>query len=242
MDRKIVNATTGEGKGNYLALTHTTYISNRLPPPYRTNCLHYETANFRSQKHCWNECVLKKSLDGLDMIPCAANFKLNSQTLEKYSNLNIDYKMHYTPKRTHLDSTKKIMLGCEELCSRLNCFEQVFVTKVVGRSAMVKLAFDLYLPDSPDVITNYIAKIELIEYAIFVLSCFGFWLGFSPLMVLLDSKFFKEKVETKGDLKIARVTPNPRIFLSTMVTHHQHFTDTSVTMMFILYFNNSNLR
>lgn len=64
------NSTTGFGDKQHLKLAMKSLTIERLESPY-SNCVNYEP-QFRSRKHCFNECVLKRGIEELGIIPLSA--------------------------------------------------------------------------------------------------------------------------------------------------------------------------
>lgn len=180
---RLINFTTGEGMSNNIATTHQMYKSRRLPP-YPTRCLDYETIQGKSQKHCLSECLMNKSTDSLNAIPFSVEM-----TSDRFRNspIVVANKQMYANK-TYVNAQQAIDALCAQICHRPNCEEEIFVIKMSSSGKNFNLKFDVNASDAPIIVCNFIPVFSFLEFAILVLSCFGFWIGISPLSILLDNK------------------------------------------------------
>lgn len=173
--------------GNNIALTYSSYISKRLPPPYKTQCFDYRFLKFDSQKHCLQTCYLNNSLALKSPMP---GFVMISADKIRHHNLSIvmsSQRTNLTLRRLH----DQISATCDQKCSRSDCYEQELVAKLVKRDASYFPTLDFFVPDSPSIVSTYVPKLDFIQFTILGLSCIAFWLGFSPLTFILARQFFK---------------------------------------------------
>lgn len=55
------------------------------------------------------------------------------------------------------------------------------------------------MAETPDIVTNYVARICPVDYAVYILSSFSFWFGFSALGFLVQNPFIKKPIEAASN-------------------------------------------
>jgi len=90
---------------------------------------------------------------------------------------------------------------CRLKCSQPDCIVEDFSPKVIQSEKLVCGGFELYATNEPDVITEFKEKTSFVDYITMLLSCIGFWFGFSPLFFLRDVDIISIIMSTKDGTK-----------------------------------------
>lgn len=174
--------------------------STLLGPPYSTECFNYKAVGLESQAHCYENCVLSTSdsnniwstmiftRNDLDSKPIAAmvsNYDCQKEIVE----------------HDQFNDTCDLMIRkeCRRICGHKDCIKEIFEVKIEGVMYIVDdepiIQIKVISPNSLSSIITYIPQISAVDYITYVLSCLSFWLGVSPLQLLLqfDYEYVKQK-------------------------------------------------
>lgn len=133
-------------------LSYSTSLRTLLPPPYDTNCCNYAKDGFKSQFHCFTECIRNKTME--------KNFLLNHYLIDeektKQFNLSIFPYARIKDKETldrYVEKNRKNYLGsdgfflesvfyanqveegCKKSRGKLDCFSEVITTTPIPLTA-----------------------------------------------------------------------------------------------------------
>lgn len=181
------NDTSGIGDNNYVTLTYSTFKGELIEYPYQTNCFNYLRWGYESRNHCYDKCVLDRFVAKFQELPFSVLSRNASLPLMNF----LDIK-----KRNVLEIIER---NCSTLCKRPDCSITHHVPQVMMTSPMHsnEIGFELYVSVEPDITTEFIPLLTFVDFATFVMSCVGFWLGFSPL-IFLGSYQMKNKPRNVG--------------------------------------------
>lgn len=109
---------------------------------------------------------------------------------------------------SNLSSTQQtIAETCEKVCSRVDCNEQIYLLNVLSKMESEQLVFTLNKGENVAIIINYIPRLNVIDFAVYILSTISFWFGFSALAFLTDNpirSFFSTNQSRRDAAKIRR--------------------------------------
>lgn len=188
-----------DNSDNSYIYKYTHYERELLPPPYATNCCDYKTqTQFDSQQDCIDNCKIKKFIEQVNYLP---DFTLISKPF--------DYPIFSPFGYAHNESLKgitdQIKRDCKQLCNMKDCYISTFVPYLSKRltvnsaNGQKQLIFSIAVPNQPKFTCIYTPIMHLTDYAIYLISCVSFWLGFSPLFALLwlHAIYFGQKRQKK---------------------------------------------
>jgi len=164
-------------KANVFVFTYKFIQTTRLESPYETKCSYYDG---ESQPTCFRKCLINKTLQAFDKIPFTEMIKehgdYSKNLLEKQ--IISDFDMS---NQTYFEQLRAFEQQCkDEECRNVDCEQRLYLTgleaKIVDESEE-NLTFRVNLPSSPNYYLKYQPMLELEEYAVYVLGCFGIWLG-----------------------------------------------------------------
>lgn len=170
---RFYNSETGDGRYNWFTMTYFLVKSTLLPKPYPTECVDWREFGHLDSEDCTQKCLVKHSLEKFGRYPYVA-----------YVDQPID---HPILTRQHLLNASvnrflyRFEKWCTNRCRQLGCKLSYTITRVTRDPDNEVLTFNILVPQLPNyIITNY-PRLPLIEYFIYVLSCFGTWFGLSVL-------------------------------------------------------------
>ena len=168
-------------------MTYSTIELELLKYPFSTDCLNYEDVEFESQGDCVDTCQMAKlvSLNNMQFFGSVATRSVDREMLSQ-EDLEFD-------NGTLVKDLWNINQKCMQECRRPNCKNTIYMTKFI-RSEQIEARFNLvkfrlYVANEPVVVTKVKEKLSLTEFLIYILSCFGIWLGMSfySLAKLIES-------------------------------------------------------
>ena len=171
-------------------VTHTKIISQILPPPFKSQCRTYSHSGYESQDECFNDCVLRKSINYTnrvldDMLITGAFAQKKLLFRHHHPNLDNDFDK-WTQK-------------CESLCSQTDCTRVDFFPRLSGWRTKDLSYFCVYLvvPGEPDIESIMVPAVTLIDVITFISGCVSFWFGlafYTSLSALLPVTVITEKL------------------------------------------------
>lgn len=158
-----------------ISLTYQLYQTYLLPPPYNTECYNYTApgSKWKSQAHCFETCFNETVYNV---------FGLDSSSIPTFE--PSDHRRF----RAWLPEYRQYEDGCRKKCPMKDCQYNDFIPAILSAGDSFWPEFRLHATNHPVVRQTAVAKMDLTEYVTFVLSCVSFWLGFSPLDLLLQAK------------------------------------------------------
>lgn len=148
--------------------------TTKLPPPYITACQSYSTRTngkrYRDSAHCFFDCITRKVTKIFGKASLANHwFEGNDMKLLTFEDFtDYDFNIKYG----------KILSDCQKLCPSNDC-ENIITYTVTYNAAHVSPVAYVSFPNQPSFFIDYGIKIKLLDTIIFILSCCGFWFGFS---------------------------------------------------------------
>lgn len=183
--RKITDNSTGLGARNFITLSYSVYKSTLMKYPYKTNCIDYEDREFESQFQCIDSCVTKEYESRLTFNPFTTLTRDPAATVP-----NITQVANSFDDVTFIDEL------CNDKCKEPDCKSVLFVPKIVGTTESEDFEYELYLSVDPVISTKLKPEINIIDFVTYILSCIGFWFGFSPLVFIGSFKVAHKNVIT----------------------------------------------
>lgn len=160
---------------NYMAIGTTLRIIKRLGYPHKSNCHNYEP-EFRSQKHCINECVLKRGIETLGVIPYSVMYTEASDIPLAYGQLD---------NQTLRAALETLDGECSKQCPRPDCYELDHTPHVVSVAADSNILLSFYASTrNVDTFTEVVTT-TLVDTIVLLIGCFEFYFGVGVLDILL---------------------------------------------------------
>ena len=210
---------------NYSLFSYDRIDNTLLPPPFTTNCMNYPPIYHYNSLYCESDCVNKLTYDRLGL----ASF---SQALAAGDIEYLDSKVlqvhQLAENRTMAAIYNRIGRECAKKCRQPSCRTQIFVTRFIerGEAQFVNtFEVELKMATSPDMKIVNQPAIEFSTFLIYVLSCFGIWLGlsisnFNPIDIISaimtrhDSMTVETRTNQNLSLKIAQTKRRLRLISS----------------------------
>ena len=168
------------GLNNFMRLTYARYSVSRLPRPYQTKCRSLMT-------ECLKKCSVAQ-MYGLGVLPYAEEYDDNDLSI--YGDRSI---VSLTDRRILAELFQSNRKKCVQECDE-NCHDEWLITHV--REIENRTGWELPwfiirvdLPNRPFTTIEHKPQLLFNEYVIYVMSCFGAWLGIS----FLDLNPFKSR-------------------------------------------------
>lgn len=210
-NRHITNDSTGAGDQNWVSLSYSVYKSKLLAAPYTSKCLDYTDFGFESRDQCYEMCLIDKTIAEFDKVPF--NVLINSENLNrKYGRLSEEDINNNTV--SHL--LREFEAVCESKCWNPDCVQEDIVPKLIAAEFNSQPGLSFYGSNDPQIITDLIAKMSLVDYLSISFSLVGFWIAFSPLTFLEDIDFLRLFSQSTTEPKVTPRRPiapdniNPR--------------------------------
>jgi hypothetical protein len=207
--RRIIDKTTGKGKYNYFYIDFYGIDLKRLPSPYKTHCRKYgDNEAMDNQRACHFQCLTngtkteykKVMFNDIAMFPIPMGHMTEQL-----------YKQNQT-----LEFMKNLDDRCSETCKELSCYESLKITTPKKVPTEPKgLDFRVNSPKHMYYKTEYLPKLDFMDYFVYISSSFGIWFGISifqinpfPLLIhTIDRQFKREKsqgrnIDSKGGTSI----------------------------------------
>lgn len=87
----------------------------------------------------------------------------------------------------------KIQDDCQAICRQKDCDERLYVTQLLSFKHDPSMRFKAYVPLEPETLTEFLPRLPLIEYLIYLSSVLGLWMGWS-VMQIADGLFYFAKL------------------------------------------------
>ncbi|KAI1286181.1 hypothetical protein HDE_11182 [Halotydeus destructor] len=188
---------SGYGGHNYVSLTYKSFRSGKLPPPYDTNCRDYsKDPKFQSSSDCFDHCVRKLIVEALDVLPFSIAI-YDEPEIQIISERQLDN-----------ETLRKTLDGAESFCTRkcpsANCMSTDYTPVIMSSAGQQKPALDLYITNEPETTVDFLPKQLMVDVTVYILSCIGFWFGFSPFLAMMDIEKLIRPRCTKTALPLRR--------------------------------------
>lgn len=184
--RLFTNRSTGAGDGNWVTLRYSVFKSKRLPAPYTSMCVDYTSVGFESRDECYERCLINKTIAQFNKLPF--NVLTNTHHLHRrYGRLSSQDIVNDTIRH----ELSNLEAACGSKCWNPDCMQEDIVPEQVGAEHHPEPGLSLFGSNNPQIITEFSAKISLVDYLSISFSCLGFWIAFSPLTFFKDVDFLR---------------------------------------------------
>lgn len=174
---RAFNNLTGVHENNYYTLIYNNLINYRLRKPYHPHCIDYTRIGFNYRSDCLKSCLNNLTIDRFNKMPYPMIIPGPStfQVISGYDVVN----------RTRAVELYALNVKCNHLCQYDDCTTISMLTKVrVSKFGSDMLTFRVNIPREPDVVVQFMPRITLTEFVIYLFSCFSTWYGIS----IIDSR------------------------------------------------------
>ncbi|KAI1299323.1 hypothetical protein HDE_03883 [Halotydeus destructor] len=179
--RVYPDGATGLDPKTFFQSSYTYYTTRMLPPPYQSNCIFYGDRGdeTNSKEHCIEKCRVQRMMQLLDQVPFTTYIADNVVGLQSKRILSAT-GLH---NATVADLLKQIEEGCvtKRECRFNNCFDVLIVTQPMSHRRTGGLQFEVHTPKEPYYETYIYPRLVLLDYAIYLASAMGFWLGYAVM-------------------------------------------------------------
>lgn len=168
------------------SFSYSLAINKLLEAPYKSDCKIYENdPRYESKESCIDLCLTEMVKEQMKKIPFSAVQLLP----EKFPHISVADNANPKINEQNIEIRKK----CSGQCKQNNCYDEMFITKFIRSSFADNLNFRVYVTNEPVISSTLKAKLQTIEFLVYVLSCFGIWFGasfysFSAVITKLSSK------------------------------------------------------
>lgn len=178
--RRQVNGTYV--KSIIVAMSYSLYRHERLRSPYVTNCKNYTDEGLLSQSHCRDDCMRRnfmKSYGGVPFWVLVEDGQFGDHDL-------LQREISTTEKRDKLIKLYyEVDQVCDKRCAQPDCVSEEFVPHVKKiDDSDEQVAVSVCDPIIPDIVTQYVPAVQLVEFITNILSACAFWTGAAPLGIL----------------------------------------------------------
>ena len=159
-----------------ISLSYSTVQTVKLPPPYDTRCM--ESIDSASSKvKIEFECIDKKTV------------KLMNKTL--FSNINMDENS--TARIMTVEDLKNSTIASQLKEIKKSCtleYDSCNLSFTYSKAYLIpeqELTVSLYVPSDPIITIRHVSRMILVEYLVYLSTCFGTWFGISIFAFLTNS-------------------------------------------------------
>ena len=153
---------------NSFKSSNMVYKIQRLGPPYESRCFNYSGVSFTGQEDCIQKCLLSELMSKLARVPFTT-----------YIDRPIRMKQLSMSQLERENVSRVVQVSddlCFSKCHRPSCFSQISITS--GEAELYStLRLIVFTPSSPDIIVTEEVAFTLLDYFIYLFSCFGSWWG-----------------------------------------------------------------
>lgn len=151
-----------------------------LPAPFASDCIVYSIASTKSvtRASCYEYCFGNYSMRYFGFMTRVQDMRLDSFYAGKTSYGDFAAK--------NRERIKWISKMCDNICRKSECHQIVYLSKIKSSdtTASDNTRHGSYMPSSPTVKAQSLAKISFESFATDLSSTFGFWLGVSVFSLL----------------------------------------------------------
>ena len=161
-----------------------------LKSPYNTKCLNYSSIGLQSQLHCLNECLKRKSMQQLSLLPEDVSVFEPEGTIARLMGSN-DLRNQRT--RTTLAAIRR---SCEQECKNKDCVHDTFNVYsdcYVLRLNSTRGGYYLMLPNMPAFLIETFVSFPFLEFVMMSLNIVSLWTAFSPIQLSTAHAFLLTK-------------------------------------------------
>lgn len=174
---------------NDFTIFNTILETQKLEKPYSPFCLNYARINFKGRLHCLYTCqaeTLKqfnKEHYSTAFIDGSSSSVLNSKDIYK--------------NESNRRQLSRITTRCNNLCKADDCIIRSSITHLHSKETGKDIRFQISMPVEPSIVVKYLAKMQMSELMIYLLSVLGTWFGISVLgsAINLINVFSRERMK-----------------------------------------------
>ncbi|KAI1299317.1 hypothetical protein HDE_03885 [Halotydeus destructor] len=179
--RLYTGVATGQKPKTSFLTSYSLYTNHMLPAPYESNCITYfdrdETTS--SKDGCIEQCKLRATRDRLQRVPFTTYISEHMTDYLGLAILSASDLRNETIRGIFNEIEKTCMRGT--WCRYNNCYDEVFVTQPLIYRQTDRMEFEVYAPREPYYETYMYPRLEFLDYAIYLASSLGLWLGITVL-------------------------------------------------------------
>lgn len=157
-------------QSNYLFVFYRFHKMHRLPPPYDTWC----TYDDKEEIH---ECLRQCRINGMKEINRFPSTEMTSEPLHIKPLSYNDFQNIATR-----EAVRRIISNCRSTCRRLHCLTQYATTTIQAQyvqSHNTSTFVKVMIPEAASVVVTSHARMYLLDFIVYMCSCFGVWFGLS---------------------------------------------------------------
>jgi len=225
-NKEVMMARSVPSNDTDIRLSYQDIVTYSLSPPYQTQCRNYD------QSACFSGCLINRTLDKLKMFP----FTCIIPELNNYD-MTRPLFPHDLGNRTLMASYESIIFGCLHQCPQITCRNVLTMTRieVVNQNTPFnETQVRVSIPTFPNIVIKFEARFVFLEYLIYIMSCFGTWLGISvlslnpvPVLVWMLNKY---RPRNRNHLK-------PKTMSLAQLTENVHTLNSIVSSQFVRSFH-----
>lgn len=153
---------------NSFKSSNMVYKVHRLGPPYESRCFNYSQVTFTGQEDCIQKCLLSELMSKLSLLPFTTYIdkpiRMKQLSMSQLERENVSQIVQESDD------------VCFNKCQRPSCFSEISITS--GEAELYSsLRLIVFTPSSPDIIVSEEIAFKLLDYLIYLFSCFGSWWG-----------------------------------------------------------------
>ncbi|KAI1299316.1 hypothetical protein HDE_03884 [Halotydeus destructor] len=179
--RLYTGVATGQKPKTSFLTSYSLYTNHMLTAPYESNCItYYERYDgTTSRDSCVEKCKLEATMDRLRRVPFTTYI---SEYMTEYLDFDIlsATDLRNETIRGIFNEIEKTCMG-DTRCQYKNCYDEVIVTQPLIHRLTDKMEFEIYAPREPYYETYMFPRLEFLDFAIYLASSMGFWLGVTVL-------------------------------------------------------------
>lgn len=195
---KRTTSLRNEQSQDFYYLSYSMIVSHNLPYPYERPCIVYsKETSFPSRNACLDECIIDRMDRRLGKVPF--NTVIKDTSLKRYVISITDFK-----NETVSNTVATIDKECHEVCRFTDCIERIYSTKLERSESSDRVRFRVQPPSEPQITTHLYPNLTTNEYIIYMLNCFGIWLGLSVMDLEKVAAYLGNKLPPSSRLRDAR--------------------------------------
>lgn len=158
-------------------LTVDSYESFMLPAPYVSRCINYDLQGMTGDDHCYECCARNESVKvfngSLFPGPC-----ISERCEDDMISIDEIIKSGNTSNNKN-QMMLEIQKRCQKVCAASDCKKRIVIPSILSTSDADDNIFISYVQQTPDIVTQFIPTLDIIEFLTQVSSTFGVWAGLS---------------------------------------------------------------
>lgn len=194
---------------DFYYLSYSRIVSHNLPYPYERPCITYnKQTKFQSRNDCMDKCIIERVVKQLGKVPFNTAIT-ETDLLDKNLNTSSRYLISVKDLRNENGNVSKTMATIDKecydkVCRFTDCEEKIYSTKLERSELSNITRFRVQPPSEPQITTSLYQSLTTDEYIIYILNCFGIWLGLSVMDLENVAAYLGNKLPPSCRLRDAR--------------------------------------